>query len=334
MKKIIVIACLQGGGIGNQCCHAAAGAATGAATGVTAVGGGGQVRRNGPTEQQVGIFGIVNEHIAGAGDGLDCVIVTHFPGVHRIFLDPAQQHIQAFDDTVGAPHIAGVAPADIHVKQRTGAVATDGHTGIVVRAAFTVGCVATGAVLTGIGRTQVHDIANIGGAGSTQAFTLGPDMLLVVGNTGIPGTAHLQTAVQGGHISRITQHTVGVLIDVLTVAGGGGAVLGEEGVVADHQRLQGRIQAAGRSIGGGSATGDLAQGGILVRTGIEALGIGSKEATVLTSGAPVGQVAVYGFVVDCSCAGIAGGSGDDPCGRRRRNDTGEHGKHQTNHQNQ
>ena len=104
-------------------------------------------------EEKECILGVVDEDIAGAGDGLNRVVAAQLPGVNGIVLHPLQKNFLAFDDAVGTPHSLGVAPTDIDIEHDTGHIAA--HiilvaglgVGVIVAAGFAVSLVAAASVL-------------------------------------------------------------------------------------------------------------------------------------------------------------------------------------------
>ena len=195
-----------------------------------------QRRRDLLAEQQPSVLRIIHEHVADTGDRLDRIVVAHLPGIHRILFDPLQQDIQALDDTIGAPHIPGIAPPGIQIQHRTGAITTDGKAGIIIPIALAIGGVVAGAVLAGVGGTQMHQVTNVGGL-IADALTMGPDMLLIVADAPIPGAAHQLAPIDGGDIGGIALQAVGVEIIVAAIQIVAGVAVGSEGGMLRHHHI-------------------------------------------------------------------------------------------------
>ena len=207
----------------------------------TLTGGSGVIGGNLCTQQQEAQFGVVNENVTGAGDGLDRVVTTHFPSVNGVLFHPLQQDFLVLNNAIGAPHLRCILPADIAVQHHTGHVATDIITGgshvligIVIAAAFAISFVATAAVDSGRGRTQQHDVrcvtnGAVVGSGDLH-LALRPAVLTVVGDALIPFTAELVAGVEAGDIITVALLAVSERKQItnIAIAGVSRHVFGQE----------------------------------------------------------------------------------------------------------
>ena len=198
------------------------------------------VGRHSFIKQQECQFGIVNEYVTGASDGLNRVVTAQLPGINGVFCHPLQQNVLALDNTGRTPHRAGIAPTDIYIQHNTGHVTVDVvlaagfAVGIIVTAAFTVSLVATGTVLRLGSGTQHHNIV-LTIAGSVT-LTVGPGMLTVPCSTFIPCRTDLITGIEGGNL------TAAVLAVSIGVHRAGIVVAGNNLMIACHQFLQFDVQ--------------------------------------------------------------------------------------------
>ena len=297
------VACFGAGGRNNITCHKLVMAAGG--TGCNAGGsghGGGDLR----AEEQKCQLGIVNEHIAGAGDGLDRVITTQLPGVDGVFLDPVQQNIQALDNTVFTPHSlqsavcidAVAAPANINVQNDTCHVAaqvikTIGFgVGMIETDAFAVCLIAAGAVLGGRGRTEHHKISLADGLVAAVILTVGPGMLAVPGSA-IPSGTDINTGIEGGN--RLAVDTAVLAVGIL-IPGSGLIILALIAaavcMIFGHQLIQRDIQIRTGGVGSGSAAIQQRKHIICAALDVERLRIGRQISRGNAAGTPVVDVAV------------------------------------------
>ena len=256
------------------------------------VGTGGTLTRGGliilgdlGTEHHEDQFGIVHEHVAGAGDGLNGVVAAQLPGVHGVLLHPLQQHVTALHHTGGAPHFGGVAPTAVDVQHDAGHVAAQivlaagFGVGVVVAAALAVGLVTAGGVFAGGGGAQHHDVV----FGIAVALTVGPGVLAVP--AAVPGGADGLAGVEGGDLTAAVL-TVGVAVQIF-----GLAVVGDVLVVGAHQTLQLLVQGAGGHTahrGGAAQQGQLLVGGVVLV--VPFFGVGGHKGGHLFAGAPVVDV--------------------------------------------
>ena len=133
-------------------------------------------------EHQPSKFGIVNEYVSSTRNRLYGVVSTHFPRIYGVFLHPFQKDVQVFDNPARAPHIAGVAPTSIDIKDDTCAVTVQVQlaaafiVGVIVTAGFAVCGVAAAAVFAGCRRTNHHYVVFIA---PTKPLTVGPSVFLV-----------------------------------------------------------------------------------------------------------------------------------------------------------
>ena len=266
-----------------------------------AAGGAGVVGRDLAAEHHEGQLGVVHEHITGAGDGLNRIVSAQLPGVNGVFFHPLQQDITAFHNAALAPHIGGVAPADIGVEHDTGYIAVEvivaaGLTvGVIVAGGLTVGGVATGGVFAGGGGTQHHDIVLVLTA---QTLTIGPGMLSVpaaltpLGTDGVAG-------IERGDLAAAVL-AIGVLIEGL-----GGIIAGLVAMIVGHEGLEGLVQGAGGHTAGGGRTGKIrqaVQAHIIVL--IERQGVGGHKGGDGATAAPVIEVLTVVHIVDGGCLGL------------------------------
>ena len=124
-------------------------------------------------------FGIVNEYVSRARDGLYGVVSAHFPRVNGVFLHPFQKDVHAFHNAAFAPHIARVAPTRIDVQNDSCTVAAKVcalAVRIVVAAAFTVCRVPAGAVFALGGGANHHNVVFVAPA---QPLAVRPSMLFI-----------------------------------------------------------------------------------------------------------------------------------------------------------
>ncbi len=265
------------------------------------------------TEQHEGQLGIVNKHVAGAGDGLNGVVAAQLPGVHGVGLHPLQQHFTAFHDTAGAPHFAGIAPTDIHIQHDAGNVtaqiirAVGNLVGVVVTGAFAVGSVTAAAVLTFCGGTQHHNVV----FGVALALAVGPGVFTVPGVTTIPFGADGGTGIEGGDSTVrgiVSVLTIGILVQIP-----GFVIAGNMAVLRLHKSLQSLVQLAVGHFRSGGRAFHGREVFICILSGIESLCVAGQGMGSFFPLAPVGNVA---------------------CCRYRSKQSGSHADDQHKHQNQ
>ena len=142
------------------------------------------ISRNLLAKENESQFGIVNEYVTGACDGLNRVVTAKLPGVNGVCFYPFKQNVNAFHYAGSAPSIRGVAPTNVNVQEDTGYVtakvvlAAGFLVGIVIAATFTVGGVAAGRVFAGRGGANHHDVIFITAA---KSLTVGPCVFFVPG---------------------------------------------------------------------------------------------------------------------------------------------------------
>ena len=271
---------LGGGGDGLAAHrHGAVGGIVGAGAhgiGGTAALSGGRivVRRNVLIKQQEGQFGIVHEHVTGAGDRLNGVVTTQFPGVNGVLFHPLQQNRFALHNAGRAPHIVEgtvvlrtTAPADVNVQHDTSHIAANLLTqsiGVIEITTLTIGGVAAGRVFADRSGTEHHNVGLALGIAVAAAVTLAvwPAMLTVPGVTAIPGRADGIAGIERGDGAAVVL-TVGVLEQA------SGGIIGRGIVqIAVHQLVQFAKQrtvrytavGGGAGIGGQSVIGDAVAG--------------------------------------------------------------------------
>ena len=272
------------------------GISMGMSTGSIAAGGADQIGRDLRAKEQEGKLRIVNEHITGAGDGLNRVVTAHFPSINRVFLHPLQQNVQAFNHALAAPHGDSIAPANIDIEQNTGHITTQVigiirlAVGMIECTAFAISLVATGAIFSGRSGSQHHNVVFAVFGGVTLA--VGPGVLPVPCSARIPGGANGLTGIEGRNGRGIaTVLAVGVLEQIPR-----GIVRSLVSMVALHQALQRSIQGAAGRIGSAGAASLLGQG-IIGCGSIERFRIGRQRGGCFATGAPVVDV-FAGRVVD------------------------------------
>ena len=274
-------------------------------------GGSGHQRRHIRAEQQERKFGIVNEDVAGAGNGLNGVVTTQLPGIHGVQLHPQQQNIQAFHNALRSPGgilavAVDIAPTNIDIQENTGHVAAQIQravgfaVGIVIAATLTIGSIAAGGVFDGGGGAEHHDVVFII---TSQALAVGPGMLTV--ERTVPSGADLQTGIERGDLSAVVL-AIRVLVQVL-----GSFIAGLGLVCILHQLLKGCIQRTVGCIGSAGATSQSGQSSISIAAGVECIRIRGEEGCLCSAGTPVVDVltgrVIYILNVGSICSNQGGG---------------------------
>ena len=261
-------------------------------------GGSGHIGGDCTVEHQVSQFGIVNEDIAGTGDGFHRIVAAQLPGINGVLFHPFEEHFLAFHNAAAAPHITGVAPADIVIQHQTGHVTMDIvlAVGIIVgveeAAGFTVGSIAAAGVFLLGGRTQSHNIRRVILLALVDTLTSGPAVFPIPGVAAIPIRADFSAGVEGRNgTSGISSLAIGVAVLI-----SGFIIRGNMIMITYHQILKFAIQwAAGNLILIGR-TGILGQkliGGIVIL--VEILGLFRQVCRGHAAVSPVGNV------VGCVC---------------------------------